>query len=73
MPDIVEKMVRIHARKAIDKGKIWEYYLFWSREPIGWQRKAQKILREELKRKGARDGAKKDPKIREQFRGDNPL
>lgn len=50
MTDIVENTIKQHARKAIKENKIWEYYCFWRKEPIGWQKKAKKILKEELQR-----------------------
>jgi len=49
--DIVEKMIRQFAQEAIEEEKIWEYYCFWSKEPIGWQKKAKGILREELQKR----------------------
>lgn len=48
--DMVENIIRQFAQKAIKENKIWEYYCFWNEEPIGWQKKAKKILREELQR-----------------------
>lgn len=36
------------ARKAINEDKVFNYYLFWKTESVGWQKLAKRVLREEL-------------------------
>lgn len=48
--NIVEEMMREMAIKAVREGKAFEYMLFWSNEPGGWQRKAKQYLQEAIKK-----------------------
>jgi hypothetical protein len=46
--------MRDMARWCIKNQKTFEYMLFWLKEPPGWQKKARKVLLEELKRQKPR-------------------
>jgi len=52
--DWVDKCIQEMARKAIKDHKVFEYMLFWMKEPIGWQIKAKQFLQEELRFKEER-------------------
>jgi len=47
--DWTDKCIQKMAQKAIRDHKVFEYMLFWMREPIGWQKKAKQYLQEELR------------------------
>jgi hypothetical protein len=46
--------MRDMAKRCIENKTTFEYMLFWLREPPGWQKKARKVLLEELKRQKPR-------------------
>jgi hypothetical protein len=48
--DITEKFMRDMAKRCIENKTTFEYMLFWLRESKGWQKKARKVLLEELKK-----------------------
>jgi len=50
MECMMDSWMRKMAQKAIAEGKVFEYYLFWSSETGGWQEKAKRMLREELRK-----------------------
>jgi len=49
--DFTEECIKTMAKKCIAEEKTFEYMMFWLKEPEGWQKKAKKILLEELKKK----------------------
>jgi len=47
--DWAEECIREMAQKAIENHKIFEYMVFWIKEPVGWQKKAKQYLQEGLR------------------------
>lgn len=46
--NFTNECIRTMAREAISKQKGFEFMLFWSKEPEGWQKKARDIFKKEL-------------------------
>ena len=46
---IIDDLIRDMAFKAVKSGKVFEYMLFWMKEPVGWQKKAKKYLQEAIR------------------------
>jgi len=47
--NIVEEMMKEMAVKAVKEGKTFEYMMYWTNEPAGWQKKAKQYLQKAIR------------------------